>query len=161
MGIKKFPSEGEVHVPPSTAPPPTPNTPPPRKVYIFCLTVHEWSLTCWAKIWGEPWELRPLGPFPGSATADWILNLAVLPFEEKAMSLVGIQPILMLFFPISSSLTVYKYVTAVSMLTCCLMELYSDRALLYIHVPAKQFINRINTQLKTYFTGINSQLKGK
>ena len=98
----------------------------------------------------------PPGPLP------WIcLNLAALPFEEKAMSLVGIQPILMLFFPISSSLTVYKYVTAVSMLTCCLMEFYPDRALLYIHVPAKQFINRINTQLKTYFTGINSQLKGK
>ena len=35
MGIKKFPSEGEVHVPLSTAPPPTPNTPPPREKCIF------------------------------------------------------------------------------------------------------------------------------
>ena len=29
MGIKKFPSEGGVHVPPSTAPPPPPPPPPP------------------------------------------------------------------------------------------------------------------------------------
>ena len=32
---------------------------------------------------------------------DRILNLAASPFEEKAISLVGIQPIFILFFPIS------------------------------------------------------------
>ena len=73
------------------------------------------------------------------------------------MFLFGIQPIFMLFF--SLSLIVYKYVTAVSMQTCCLMELY--QALIYIHAPTKQFINRINKHLaNTYFTSINSQLKG-
>ena len=39
----------------------TPLPPSPREsatlVHIFCLTGREWSLTCWAKIWGEhcPW----------------------------------------------------------------------------------------------------------
>ena len=60
------------------------------------------------------------------------------------MSIVGIQPILMLFFPISSSLIVYKYVTAVSMLTCCFMELYPDRALIYIYMSQQ---NNLLTEL--------------
>ena len=50
------------------------------------------------------------------------------------MSLVGIQPIFILSSPFSSSLTVYKYDTAVSMQTCCLMELYPVRALIYVYM---------------------------
>ena len=38
----------------------TPLPPSPREsatlVHIFCLTGREWSLTCWAKIWGEHWS---------------------------------------------------------------------------------------------------------
>ena len=35
MGIKKFPKEGGVHVPPSTPPPPSP--PPEKSVYLLAL----------------------------------------------------------------------------------------------------------------------------
>ena len=60
------------------------------------------------------------------------------------MSLVGIQSIFMLSSPFSPSLTVYKYVTAVSMQTCCLMELYPDRALIYVYMSQQ---NNLLTEL--------------
>ena len=65
------------------------------------------------------------------------------------MSLVGnYLTHLYVFFPhFIKSYSVQVCHGAVSMKTCCLMELYPDRALIYVHVPTKQFtgINRINT----------------
>ena len=62
MGIKKFPSEGEVHVPPSTAPPPTPNTPPPEKCIFFALPSMNGLLPAELKFGENPESCAPWAP---------------------------------------------------------------------------------------------------